>query len=94
MKAIKFNKKDFPFSSEEVNGWLDDNGGEPDGNTWLIPVDELPVNADLSFGEEVEVEEVEYKYDVEMEEWNGDFGSGDEWIGFQSTEKAYVVICK
>ena len=73
LKMYKFDLGDeIPYSYDETNGFLDDNGSEPDGNVNLLPVDEMPYPCDAEI---VDVSIIDWENPEEV-----DIIDGKEWM--------------
>lgn len=83
-----------PLADGNYHG-IQDNGGEPDGNAWLIwPVNILrdDVKAAIARGAEMVVGfEAEYMGREWKEYMDGNLTSGEEWSGIQAAEVAFFV---
>lgn len=50
-------------SSEDINNFFNDNGGESDGNAYIIPLHEIGAQADYStWGRIVDIKEIEVDF--------------------------------
>ena len=102
MKLLKLHSKDEAADLTKLSDVMpfSDNGGEPDGNAWLIPLEDCPQqvldNLD-TFGVVVDGERVEYVATEELDEDGEPTGDeewpefGGEWMGMQMDQFAYVV---
>jgi hypothetical protein len=84
LKGLMFQKDNLP-SYKAINGFFDDNGDEPDGNSWLMPYNNFEGKS-LPDGTIVcTIKKV--KYTGAKSQFKG-----KKWTGFSSRNEAFVLV--
>lgn len=85
VKMYRFDlNDDSAYAHGQASEILDDNGGEPDGNVNLLLYDEVESPLD---NEIVTAQVVDY-----VEPYDQTPFEGEEWMGVQNLNKAFIVI--